>query len=60
MNRKPIEQAKDPDLRASPAAMRRAAQRAREVAACTGTRLVREQNGKVVWVEPDREEDTTA
>lgn len=37
MNTKPLEQAQDDDLRQSLAAMQRAAQRARELAAQTGT-----------------------
>jgi len=53
MNPKPIEQAKDPVVRASLAAMERAARRAREVAARTGTRLVLVRDGKLVLVEPD-------
>jgi len=53
MNPKPIEQAKDPAVRASLAAMERAARRAREVAVRTGTRLVRVRNGKLVLVKPD-------
>lgn len=40
MNLKKIEQAKDPDLAGSLNAIRRAAQRAREIAAQTGTVLV--------------------
>ena len=52
MNRKSIEHAKDPDLRASPAAIRRAARRARRVAADTGTQLVLARNGKFILVAP--------
>ena len=52
MNRKSIDHAKDPDLRASLAAMRRAAKRARLVAAKTGTQLVLARNGKYVRVAP--------
>ncbi len=40
MNTEPIETAKDADLRAVPHALARAAQRARELAARTGTLLV--------------------
>ena len=40
MNTKPIETANDADLRAVPQALARAALRARELAARTGTRLV--------------------
>jgi len=46
MNRKSIEHAKDPDLRGSSIAIRRAAKRARLVAARTGTQLVVARNGK--------------
>jgi len=53
MNPKPIEQAKDPDVRASLAAMQRAARRAREVAARTGTRLVLVRDGQLVLVKPN-------
>lgn len=49
---KPIEQANDPDLRASAAAMQRAAQRARQVAASTGTHLVLAYNGRWRLVAP--------
>lgn len=40
MNKQPIEAARDADLRFSEQAMRRAAQRAREVAQQTGTAIV--------------------
>lgn len=40
MNTKPLTQAQDADLRLSQAALDRAAQRARALAAQTGTRLV--------------------
>ena len=52
MNRKPIEHAKDPDLRHSLAALRRAAARAREVAAATHTALVVVRNGAVELIDP--------
>jgi len=52
MNPRPIEQAKDPDLRASLAAMKRAARRAREVAIRTGTRLVMVRDGELTYVDP--------
>jgi hypothetical protein len=60
MNPKPIEQAKDPDLPASLVALRRAAQRAREVAIRTGTRLVVARNGEWVRIKPDGDEDPKA
>ncbi len=44
----PVSHLKDADMRAAPAALVRAAQRAREVAARTGTPLIVVQNGKVV------------
>ncbi|MFN7573331.1 MAG: hypothetical protein ACK5TK_18130 [Betaproteobacteria bacterium] len=53
MNPKPIEQARDPDLRHSAAALRRAALRAREVAQRTGTALVVMRDGKLEWLRPE-------
>ena len=50
MNTKPIEMAKDPDLRGVPHALARAAQRAHELAARTGTRLVVVERGEVKLV----------
>lgn len=47
MNKLPIEKAKDADLRLSPAALRRAAQRARELARQTGTAIVVSRQGVV-------------
>jgi hypothetical protein len=44
----PVSYLKDADMRAAPAALVRAAQRAREIAARTGTPLIVAQNGKVV------------
>jgi hypothetical protein len=44
----PISRLKDADMRAAPAALVRAAQRAREIAARTGTPLIVTQNGKLV------------
>jgi broad specificity phosphatase PhoE len=38
----------DPDMRAIPAALRRAAQRAREIAALTGTAVVVMEGGRLV------------
>lgn len=52
MNRKSIEHAKDPDLRGSVAAIRRAARRARLVALNTGTKLVVARSGSFVLVTP--------
>ena len=53
MNTKPIEQARDPDLRHSAAALRRAALRARELAQRTGTALVVMRDGKLEWLRPE-------
>jgi len=47
MNMKSIDQAQDPDLRSSQAAMQRAARRARELAAATGTAVIVSRNGVV-------------
>lgn len=47
MNEKPITQSSDIVLRSSYAALRRAAQRARERALQTGTRLVVSRSGKL-------------
>jgi hypothetical protein len=44
----PVSHLKDPDMRAAPAALLRAAQRAREIAVRTGTPLIVAQNGEVV------------
>lgn len=47
VNERPIEQAHDADLRLSRAPMQRAALRARELAARTGTALVVSEGGQV-------------
>jgi hypothetical protein len=54
INKQPIEQAHDADLRLSRAPMQRAALRARELAARTGTSLVVSEGGQVrrIKVEP--------
>jgi hypothetical protein len=44
----PVSHLKDADMRAAPAAMLRAAQRAREIAARTGTPLIVTENGLLV------------
>lgn len=54
MSDKPIEQSRDPDLRASHAALVRAAARARELARRTGTRLVIVRRGMVQYIAPDQ------
>jgi hypothetical protein len=53
MNKKPISESRDVALRKSEAALRRAAQRAREVARQTGTCLVVSRNGKIHRIAPD-------
>ena len=58
MNTKPIEMAKDADLRGMPHALARAAQRARELAARTGTRLVVVERGEVKLVAATSESAT--
>ena len=58
MNTKPIEMAKDADLRGVPYALARAAQRARELAARTGTRLVVVERGEVKLVAATSESAT--
>lgn len=52
MNKRPIAEARDSDLRFSEAAMRRAAERAREVAQKTGTKLVVDRNGVLEYLHP--------
>lgn len=56
MNKQPIEQAQDADIRLSVAAMRRAAQRARELARKTGTAIVVSRDGIIEHFEPDAPE----
>ncbi|MDG4551103.1 MAG: hypothetical protein P9F19_16890 [Candidatus Contendobacter sp.] len=66
MNTKPIEQARDADLRGSQAALLRAAQRARQIAAQTGTAIVVVHNGVMEHIYPsapgaiDREQAATS
>lgn len=52
MNTSPIETAHDADLRSSLLAMQRAAQRARELAARTGTALVISRDGAIEHILP--------
>jgi len=52
MNNRPLSQAQDADLRFSQAAMERAALRARELAARTGTDLVVSHNGVIEHISP--------
>jgi hypothetical protein len=57
MNHQPIENARDADLRLSEVALQRAARRAREIAARTGTRIVISRHGVIEHVKPDLEAD---
>lgn len=52
MSKKPISLARDPDLRLSQVALERAARRARELAAQTGTDLIVRRNGVAERVPP--------
>ncbi len=52
MNSRPIESATDTDLRLSTRAMERAAQRAHELAARTGTAIVISRDGVIEHVMP--------
>jgi hypothetical protein len=55
MSTQPIETARDPDLRLSHQALLRAAQRAHEVAARTGTSIVISRAGVVKHIQPQLE-----
>ena len=55
MNKQPIETARDADLRLSPQAMQRAARRARELAAQTGTAIVVSHGGVMEYIHPRQE-----
>lgn len=57
MNKQPIEAAKDADLRLSMNAMQRAAQRARELAAQSGTAIVISHQGVVRLIRPTQTPD---
>lgn len=50
MSKRDIATARNPDLRASPAAMRRAAQMARKTAIQTGTELIVVRDGQIVAI----------
>ena len=52
MSVKPLSSARDPDLRLSQVAMERAAWRARQVAAQTGTAIVVIRDGVMEMIEP--------
>ena len=52
MNKQPIENARDADLRLSSQALQRAAQRARELARQTGTAIVVSRGGVIETIRP--------
>ena len=52
MNKQPIEQARDRDLRLSQVAIQRAAQRAHDVAKATGTTIVVSHDGVIEHLKP--------
>ncbi|MBK7326166.1 MAG: hypothetical protein IPI89_08540 [Propionivibrio sp.] len=60
MNKQPIEQARDADLRLSHAALQRAALRAREIARQTGTAIVVSRQGVIEHLQPQPEPVSTA
>ena len=62
MTMKDIQEAKDPDLRASAAAMKRAAEAARKTAIQTGTNLIIVKDGKLTRIPAHalREADSTS
>ncbi len=57
MNKRPIETARDVDLRLSQQAIQRAARRARELAAQTGTAIVVIDDGVIKHIDPRLEAD---
>ena len=57
MNKLPIDQARDRDLRLSQVALQRAAQRARDVARATGTTIVVSRDGVIEHLNPEAAED---
>lgn len=52
MNKRPIEQARDRDLRLTQPALQRAAQRAHELAKATGTTIVVSRDGVIEHLTP--------
>jgi hypothetical protein len=52
MNKQPLEQAVDRDLRLSQVAMQRAAQRARDLAEATGTSIIVSHDGVIEHLNP--------
>ena len=59
MNKQPIDQAQDRDLRLSEVAMQRAAQRAHELAKATGTTIVVSHHGIIEYMKPAPDEIAT-
>lgn len=59
MNKQPIEQAVDRDLRLSEVAMQRAAQRAQDLAKATGTAIVISHDGVIEYLIPKSREILT-
>lgn len=53
MNPKPVEQARTRELALALPALRRARQRAEEIAIATNTYIVQVENGRIVHVKPD-------
>lgn len=53
MNKRPIDEAKNADLRGSFQALQRAARRARELATQTGTAIVVSRDGKLEYLAPE-------
>lgn len=58
MSKQPIENARDQDLRLSVNAMQRAARRALDLAAQTGTAIVVSRDGVIEQINPQREYKT--
>jgi hypothetical protein len=59
MNKLPIDQACDRDLRLSQVALQRAAQRAHDLAKATGTTIVVSHDGIIEHLKPEPRDDTT-
>lgn len=60
MNSKPIEEASHPDLRNSLLALQRAAQRARDVAAQTGTAIIVQVGNEIKHIAPGEKNKSSA
>ena len=59
MNKQPINQARDRDLRLSEVAMQRAALRAHALAKATGTTIVVSHNGVIEHLKPKLQEEAS-